>query len=160
MTRLLELGVPLTIDGPRWDKAPERAALSGALRHGYLDTKAYAQSVAGADVALVFLNPANNDIHTSRTAEIPALGTAMVAPRTAAHQALYQEGIEALFYETIEDCAACCLGLLEDAPARQALAQAGHKRVALNGMYNEPLLSGIIDAALSQSSPRRTHVAG
>lgn len=160
MSRLLDLGVPLTIDGPRWDKAPERARLAPVLRHGYLDTMAYAQSVAGADVALVFLNPANNDIHTSRTAEIPALGTAMVAPRTSAHQALYQEGIEALFYDTIEDCAACCFGLLSDVAARKTLARAGHDRVALNGMYNEPLLSGIVDAALSLSTPRRSHVAG
>ncbi|MEL7344781.1 MAG: glycosyltransferase, partial [Pseudomonadota bacterium] len=96
---------------------------------------------------------------SGRMAEIPALGTAMVAPRTSAHQALYQEGIEALFYETVEDCAACCLGLLSDAEAREKLARAGHARVALNGMYNEPLLSGILDAALAQSNHRRTHVA-
>lgn len=157
---LLDFGVPLTIDGPRWDKAPERTDLAGVLRHGYLDDAAYARAIAGADVALVMLNPANNDHHTSRSAEIPAIGTAMVAPRTDAHQALYHEGVEAMFFESAEECAACCHGLLSDAAARRRLAAAGHRRVAENGMYNQPLLSGILEAALSLSTKGKAYVAG
>lgn len=159
MADLLELGVPLTIRGPRWSKAPEVDSLRPVLFDEYLDDTSYGEVIAGADIALVILNPANNDQHTSRSAEIPAIGTAMVAPSTSVHERMYRDGADAVFYRSVEGCAAACHRLLSDPQLRARLAASGQTRVRSNKMMNEPLLSGILEAAETLRAEGKRHVA-
>jgi spore maturation protein CgeB len=86
-------------------------------------------AIAGAKIGLVLLNGQNADLHTTRSAEIPAVGTAMCAPRTPHHQQLYKEGEEAIFFDGADDCAEACKRLLADDGRRPAIADAGHRRI-------------------------------
>ncbi|MCJ9672121.1 MULTISPECIES: glycosyltransferase [unclassified Neorhizobium] len=145
MARLVERGVPLAIHGSRWKRAPEYRLLRPFIRSDHLEGSDYTRAIAEAKIALVLLNGQNADLHTTRSAEIPAIGTAMCAPRTPHHQQLYKEGEEAVFFDGADDCAQTCKRLLADDRRRQTIADAGHRRTFANGTYNEVLARRIVD---------------
>lgn len=145
MARLIEKGVPLAIHGARWERAPEYRLLRPFIRSGHLGGRDYARAIAGAKVALVLLNDANADLHTTRSVEIPAIGTAMCVPRTTHHHQLYREGEEAVFFGGPDDCAEACKQLLADGDRRRRIAEAAHRRTFANGTYNQVLARRIIE---------------
>lgn len=147
LAALAAAGIGLAIYGPRWERAPLAARLRPHLRGGALAGRDYARAIAGARVALVLLNAANGDLHTGRSVEIPAIGTAMVAPRTPDHAAMYREGSEAMFFDDAASCARICRALLADPARRAALAAAGQARVRADGRANEALMARILEAA-------------
>ena len=88
MARLVELGVPLTIYGSRWQKAPEWSALRAAWRGSGLYGDDYAKAVACAKINLGLLSKGNRDLTTTRSFEIPYLGGLLCAERTPEHTQL------------------------------------------------------------------------
>ena len=115
---------------------------------GWLDGAQYQAAVAAAEISIALLSKGNADIHTTRSLEIPALGSLLCGERTPDHLALYDEGTEAFFWSDAAECARICLDLLGD-PARLAAARAaGYARALANGHFNETLMAGMIAAAL------------
>lgn len=148
LLRLIELGVPLRILGPRWDKAPEYSALAPHVTLGALDPQAYDAAVAAADISIALLSKGNCDFHTTRSLEIPSLGSLLCGERTDEHSALYKEGDEAMFWSSPEECAALCLELIDDPARRCAMAQAGRMRAIANNHFNEPLMADMVARSL------------
>jgi spore maturation protein CgeB len=147
LVELVRLGVPLTIRGPHWQKAPEWPQLEKYWKGGGIGGDDYAKAIQCAKVSLGLLSKGNRDLHTTRSLEVPALGGLLCAERTREHVAMYEEGREALFWETAEECAAMCRQALADEGARQQMAQAGRRRLIANGHYNEPILAVILAEA-------------
>ncbi len=104
----------------------------------------YAKAILSAKVVLGLLSKENRDLHTSRSMEIPALGAVFCAERTSEHMSLYDDGVEAVFWSTPEECAAACHRLLAEEAYRKAVARRGRERVQRNGHYNEQVLTGIL----------------
>lgn len=152
MKHLLDLGVPLRIFGPRWTKAPEYRDISWAVTCGSLDDEDYVKAVAACKIAIGLLSLGNQDLHTTRSLEVPAIGTLLCAPRTSVHEALYKDGDEAVFFDDAPSCAAACLALLKDHDRLETIARAGHRRNLQNNWFNERLLSDIL-ARLGIVSP-------
>lgn len=150
---LVKAGVPVQIFGPQWHKCTERAFLSPYLHQAYLEDEAYVATVASARIALALLSVGNEDLHTTRSLEIPAIGSLLCAERTSDHLALYEEDEEAIFWSSAEECAEQCLALLSDQGRIARIARAGHERALRNGHFNEPMLTRVIDAALSSPGP-------
>ncbi|MFT3735909.1 MAG: glycosyltransferase [Rhodocyclaceae bacterium] len=146
---LLRRGVPLSIRGPNWHKAPEWSQLKACWKGGAVAGDDYAKALQCAKLNLGLLSKGNRDMHTTRSMEIPALGALLCAERTAEHTAMYAEGVEALFWSDAEECAAVSMAALADEPRRLAIAQAGHARLGVNAHYNEPTLARILDEAFS-----------
>lgn len=146
LKRLVDRGVPLRIFGPRWNKAPEHAALAPVITSVGLDDVSYVKVISGAKIAIGLLSTGNGDVHTTRSLEIPAIGTPFCAPRTADHEALYEDGREALLFGGPDECADLCLALLRDDPRRLALGAAGHARALRNGRFNERICRDILQA--------------
>jgi hypothetical protein len=159
MARLVERGVPLRIYGTRWQKAPEFPRLRARIVLGHLGPEAYARAVQGAKIALGLVSRANQDLHTTRSMEIPAMGVVFCAERTADHLRLYEDGVEAVFWRDADECADRCLELLADPARIRRIAEAGYRRVHLNKAFNEPMLSAVIAEAIRDdpggSGPRR-----
>jgi spore maturation protein CgeB len=130
------------------------------VKSEFLSGTDYSKAIAGAKVAIVLLNGANNDLHTTRSAEIPAIGTAMCAPRTEHHLTLYKEGEEALFFDGVEECAAQCCRLLADDELRLSIADAGRRRAIENGTFNEPLMQSIVEALVQVRDEQLQGVRG
>lgn len=146
MKQLLQRGVPLRIIGPRWTKAPEYEVLAAVVTSAGMDDDTYVKVISGAKIAVGLLSSGNDDIHTTRSLEIPAIGTLFCAPRTPDHEKLYDDGKEAVFFRDADECADLCLALLADDPRRRAIASAGHARANRNQRYNERICSDILEA--------------
>jgi len=148
MAELIRHGVPLSIWGDRWQKAPEWPQLAPHWRGpGLTMDDDYAAAILASKVSLGLLSKGNRDLHTTRSLEIPALGGLLCAERTREHLELYDEVCEAVFWDDAAECAEQCRALLADEARRKAIAAAGHVRALRNGHYNEEVMQGIIDAA-------------
>jgi hypothetical protein len=147
---LLELarrGVPLTIYGLRWNRAPEWPQLQRFWRGpGLYASDDYAKAIQCAKICIGLLSKGNRDLHTRRSIEIPYLGSLLLAERTSEHQALYREDEEAVFWSDAEECAQKCRILLADDTRRSRIAAAGRMRCLLNGYTNERIVLKILDA--------------
>jgi spore maturation protein CgeB len=146
MVELIHRGVPLSIWGNQWHKAPEWPVIKSCWRGpGQYDDQAYSAVILAAKICLGFLSKGNRDLHTSRSLEIPALGSLLCAERTSEHLALYEEGVEAVFWNDAFECAEICKNLLANNKRRKEIAQKGHERALHNNLFNEPVLTSIID---------------
>ncbi len=149
---LVEAGIPLRIFGPRWNKAPEYAQLAPHIVLGELDSAAYDAAVAAADISIALLSKGNRDEHTTRSMEIPMLGSLLCGERTSEHLALYEEGKEAVFWSDAAECAVHCRSLLADPDRRSRIAEAGRTRAMRNNHFNEPLMQAMVEAAIGHAS--------
>ena len=158
--KLVECGVPLRIFGPRWNCSREFAVLKPYTYVAPLGDEEYVKAIAGAKIALGLVSKVNLDVHTTRSLEIPAIGTLFCAQRTPDHLALYRDGEEAVFWDSPEECARLCLALLRDPERISRIASAGHRRAHLNRNFNEDLLTRLIDAAMAlRDRPQRLDFA-
>jgi len=159
LARLIEGGLPLRIFGPRWNKAPEFALLAPHAVVGELAGPAYDAAVAAADISIALLSKGNCDEHTTRSMEIPPLGSLLCGERTPEHLALYEEGEEALFWSDADECIAQCKALLADPDRRARIAAAGRARAIANNHFNEPLMRSMIATALGHAEAEPVEVA-
>jgi spore maturation protein CgeB len=149
LSKLLKLGVPLTIYGSDWHKAAERSVLKPVWASpGVLGLEDYLKALQCAKVCLGLLSKGNRDHHTRRSIEIPYIGSVLCAERTAEHVAMYKEGVEAVFWSTPEECATRCHELLSDPRRRQEIAVNGRRRCLANGHLNERVMSRIVEEAM------------
>lgn len=147
LSELVRLGVPLSIRGNHWEKAPEWPQLQPHWRGGAVHGDDYAYALQCAKVNLGLLSKGNRDLHTTRSLEIPALGALFCAERTTEHQAMYDEGREALFWSDARECAEQCKKVLADDALRLSIAQAGQVRFQRNRHGNQDILQTLLDAA-------------
>jgi len=155
---LISLGVPLTIQGSGWHKAPEWPQLQAYWRGGSIDGDDYAKAIQCAKVNLGMVSKENRDLHTTRSLEIPALGGLLCAERTIEHTHMYQEGKEALFWKDAAECAAMCKLALADEAYRQALAKGGRQRLKRNGHLNQQLMQLVIESVDFSKKPIQTAI--
>lgn len=149
LAELIERGIPLTIRGSHWQKAPQWPVLKPCWKGGAVHGDDYAHAIQGARISLGLLSQGNRDLHTTRSFEVPSLGSLLCAERTSEHQFLYLEGEEAVFWNSARECADLCLDLLSDEPRRQAMARRGQDRFRSSGYANERVLSHLLEAALA-----------
>ena len=152
MARLIELGLPLRIYGPRWNKAPEYPVIKPHMAGDFMAEAAYAKALQGGKIAIGLLSKGNEDLHTTRSLEIPAMGVLLCAERTADHLRMYRDGEEAVFWNDADECADLCLALLADPARIKAIAEAGRRRVIANQAFNEPLMTRVLSEALAAAS--------
>ena len=138
-------GVSVRIYGNLWERASLDPALRQSPIRGAYDED-YVRVIAGAKIALVFLSGRNRDVYTRRCFEIPACGTAMAAPRTKELQAMFQEGEEAVYFDSKEELLAKIQWLLKDDEARNRIANAGRERCLRDGHSNVHRAAQVIEA--------------
>jgi spore maturation protein CgeB len=144
MARLLELGVPLSIWGDRWQKAPEWNKIKSVWRGPGVFNENYPKIVSASKVMLGLLSKGNRDLHTQRSLEIPSIGGLFCAERTAEHEQLFEDGKEAVFWNNAEECAQVCFKLLTDSVCRDRIRRAGQQRVLSLRLGNEDICRKIL----------------
>ncbi len=150
LSRLLELGVPLSIWGDRWQKAPEWSRLRTAWRGPGLYGRDFAAATLCSKVALGLLSKGNRDLHTTRSAEVPYLGgPAFCAERTPEHMSMFKEGAEAVFWSSAEECSLQCSRLLADDRSREAMVKAAKHKIHALGLSNDRVMAFLLHALAS-----------
>jgi spore maturation protein CgeB len=108
--------------------------LAHAWQGGEVYVDDYARALTAAKIGLGLLRRACPDQHTTRTFEIPACGSMLLADRTAEHQAFFNEGKEAEFFESSEELLDKAKFYCANETARKQIAMAGYKR-CIDGKY-------------------------
>lgn len=88
----------------------------------------YARALTGARIGLGFLRQVCGDQHTTRTFEIPACGSMLLADRTDEHRAFFEEGKEAEFFGSEEELVEKTQFYVANEAARARIATAGLER--------------------------------
>lgn len=102
--------------------------LGCAWQGGEVYADDYARALTGAKVGLGLLRKVWPDQHTTRTFEIPACGSMLLADRTGEHRELFEEGKEADFFSSTEELVDKARFYCGDEFARLRIAGAGFER--------------------------------
>lgn len=102
--------------------------LARAYQGGEMYADDYARALTGSKIGLGFLRKVCPDQHTTRTFEIPACGSLLLADRTAEHQEFFHEGKEAEFFASSEELLDKIKFYCSNESARQRIAKAGYNR--------------------------------
>ena len=146
MLQLKQVGLPIQIIGGRWQRSPHWSELRQCHKGNAVLGTAYASALAKASICLGFLSHGNRDLHTRRSVEVPFAGSLLCAERTSEHQLLYEEGFEAVFWDSAEECSLICRDLLVNPLKRERIRQAGSSRVRELGVGNEDISRNILNA--------------
>ncbi|MUH35594.1 glycosyltransferase family 1 protein [Zobellia amurskyensis] len=141
---LTKRGVPISIWGSRWERSTYWKELRPFFKGPSLKGDDYIAAIQGAKICLGLLSKGNRDLHTTRTFEIPYIGSLLCAERTQEHLALFKENEEAIFWEDVDECAVKCLKLLNDSDTIKTIAENGRNRILNDGRGNEDVLKKIL----------------
>jgi spore maturation protein CgeB len=145
MVELLRSGLPLTIRGDRWEKAPEFRELRGAYRGPGVYGNDYVKAIQCAKVALGLLSIGNRDLHTQRSLEIPFIGSAaFCGQRTSEHLEMLREGIEASYWSTAQECSSACKHLLANESLTKKMVSAARQRVTSLRLDNDSVIEHVL----------------
>ena len=123
-------GMDVKVWGHNWWKAK-----SGELRKcKHLSYTDYIKTIGGAKIALCFLSKRNRNESTGRSFEIPAIGTFMLAERTAEHEFLYGDGLGAGLFSNKDELIKKARYYLEHDKERDNVASTGHDRCQTLGL--------------------------
>jgi hypothetical protein len=134
---ILEAGLDVRIFGePKyWSRCFSKKTFQNLMPIHKVDTNSYHEITRCSKICLAFLSEANRDTYTRRCFEIPAWGGFMLAQRTQYLTSLYEEGIEAEFFNSPSELVGKCIKYLSDDKNRETIAQRGQKK-CLNSNYD------------------------
>lgn len=148
---LAAAGVPVRVWGTRWASqcAPHPNLRIDSRELPGLD---YTRALNSFDINLCFLRKLNRDLQTTRSVEIPACGSFMLAERTDEHLMLFREGVEAEFFGSNDELLDKVRYYLAHPEVRARVAAAGRER-CLRGRYSyrERILDMLTAAGLVRS---------
>ena len=102
--------------------------IADAYEGGEVYSDDYAHALSAAQIGLGFLRHVCPDQHTTRTFEIPACGSMLLADRTPEHQAFFEEGKEADFFSSAEELVEKVNYYTRNPSAREQIAAGGRDR--------------------------------
>lgn len=142
---LSSIDIRLRIWGDAWPMyAESHAWAKGIVSHG-LWGESYPLALARAKIGLGLLGKHIPETSTTRTFEIPAVGTFLLAERTALHQELFEEGKEAEFFSSDDEMIEKTRFYLRHDEARRQIAAAGRVRCERSGYSSLELLRKILE---------------
>ena len=107
--------------------------LSRAHQGGEVYADDYARALTGSRIGVGFVRKVCPEQHTTRSFEIPACGSMLLADRTDEHQQFFEEGKEAEFFSSQEELLDKLRFYCGHDSARKAVAQRGYRRCHESG---------------------------
>lgn len=124
---LLQERLPVHIYGNRWNRSWAYFVRRRQFHPPVLGAE-YVGVLQNSVISLAFISSSNRDEYSMRTFEIPACAGFMLAERTPTHCELFEEGKEAEFFESVDECADKIRFYLSNESVRRRIAQAGYER--------------------------------
>ncbi len=147
---LAEHGVPVRVwGGGKWLQYKNHCPNLTIEKSG-LHSEDYAKALSAFDISLCFLRKMNYDLQTTRTMEIPACGSLLMAERTPEHEQLFKDKEEAVFFSSDQELLDLCRYYIAHDDERKRIAMAGRARCIKSCYSNEETIKGIIKTILQQ----------
>jgi hypothetical protein len=150
LARLRAAGIELRIHGQRWSERTRGTPLAACVAGGPRFGEDYVRLLNAFDIALCFLRRQAEDRVTSRSVEIPACGTFMLAERTPEHEALFREGEEAEFFSDARELEEKVRHYLAHPDQREAIAAAGRARCLASGYDHDARMRALLETIFSE----------
>jgi len=141
---LIENGIEVTVWGNGWQKGKYWNIIKKYFRGPGLNGIEYAKAINGMEIALHFLRRENRDEQDSRTFEIPACGTFMLAEKTKKHELFFEDGKEAVFFENDIELLQKVKYYLRNDSERIIIAKNGFNRSIKSGYSHQKRMSQLI----------------
>jgi spore maturation protein CgeB len=122
--------------GQSWSRVTWPADLADVVHPHQLDGVRYSKAICAAKVVIQIPSRLARDTHSSRSLEIPACRTLMLAERTVDHQILFEEDKEAVFFGSISELVDKARYYVTHHEERERIAQAGYERCLRSGYSN------------------------
>lgn len=119
---------------------------AACLQGGEVYADDYARALTGSKIGIGFLRKVCPDQHTTRTFEIPACGSMLLADRTPEHQGFFEEGKEAEFFSSAEELLDKARFYSANSVARERIAKAGYERGITGGYAYVDRLRSVLSA--------------
>jgi len=110
----------------------------------------YAKAIAAAKIGLCFLSKWMRNESCGRTFEIPAIGTFLLAERTAEQLSYFADGKEAAFFSSAQELIDKAKHFLAHDEERRIIARAGHERCGKSGYTYKDRIKHDIEAVLER----------
>lgn len=134
----------LAIWGPGWDKLSKRKTpLSACVKGGPILGDTYPDVLSRSLIGIGLLSKLYPDQFTTRSFEIPAAGTMLIAEKTPDHQEIFEEGKDAEFFSTLDELCAKIRNYLADEGLRSHVAQRGREKVLANYRWTSTLATAV-----------------
>lgn len=147
--QLLEAGIKISVGGKKWDlfyrKNRSKDNLEFLGDHIYGDD--YARLISSGKMALGLLSKIFPELHTTRTFEIPACGTALITERNEETSRFYKED-EGIFYDNETELTAQIITLLEDRDKLKSISKKGYDRVTSGDFSYEKILRALLERCI------------
>lgn len=144
---LLEAGIRVSLGGMGWIRYQN-------LRHPNLEFLGekvfgndYVEVINSSLFSLGLLSKKFPELHTTRTFEIPACGTALITERNAETSSFFNED-EAIFYSSFEELIEKVRYYKSHLSELESLTNKGHQKVIAGGYDYESILRKVLDKIL------------
>jgi glycosyltransferase involved in cell wall biosynthesis len=141
---LIENGIKVSIVGDGWNKGK----YFDNLKQYYLGPSVYGElyvdAINSMKIALHFLRVGNRDEQDSRTFEIPACGTPMIAEYSDVHQRLFQPDHEVLFFRNKAELLDKVKFLMKNPDIAEKIAERAMQRCMISGYDHQSTISMIL----------------
>jgi hypothetical protein len=146
---LIDHGIELNIIGDGWEKSKHWHKIKPFYKGKAVYGDEYIKTINGMDVALHFLRKANRDQQDSRTFEILACGTFMLAERTNVQLEFFDEGVDAEYFGSNEELLQKLNFYLTHPKEREQIALAGFNKINTNRHNHQSRLEDILKKTFS-----------
>ncbi len=133
---LAENGIPVKVWGNDWQDFSSASSHLQVKRRPLVNSRSdlkFSKGICATRINLGFLRKINRDLQTDRSVEIPACGGFMLAERSDEHERLFEDGKEAVFFDSKEDLLSKIRYFLEHENERKAIGMAGRARCETGG---------------------------
>ena len=130
--------------GPAKYRIRKNECLANCLQGGEVYGDEYAWAISCAKISIGFLRHVCPDQHTTRTFEIPACKSLLLADRTDEHKFFFEEGKEAEFFSSKEEMLEKVEFYLRNESARRAIVEMGYRRCHESGYTYTARLSKVV----------------
>lgn len=144
--QLLEHEIAVRIGGFGWQKFLRRHVGNRRLQFAgeKIFDRRYAETLSLGAVGLGLMTQRFPELHTTRTFEIPACGTALATVRNSETSKFFGEE-EAIFFTDHADLARRVVALMNDDVQLKAITEAGTRRVKAGAYSNRQVLTHVLE---------------
>jgi len=141
--QLLDRGLKLRVRGTSWHHMRNKDRLAGIVESTFLPSDEFVKCIMATKINLGINSTINRNQTSGRSCEIPAAGGFLLAQRTVEHEAMYVEGKEAEFFDTVDDIVSKAEYYLAHEEKRKEIAANGRLRCLQSGTSFEEMMEKI-----------------